>query len=203
MVLSALDDSFREDEGGQRSVSTVKKVQYLSIEDYLAGELKSEVRHEYIDGQIFAMVGASKRHNLIACCLLARIREHLKPPCHVYFADVKVQVGSIFYYPDLVVSCAAESESPYYEKEPSLIVEVLSPSTESKDRFEKRLVFQRLDSLQEYMLVSQDKEQIEIYRREQDGWVIASYQQGDTVSLDSIGLKLPIQDIYADVINLL
>jgi len=183
-------------------MANVKKVENLSIEAYLQGELKSEVRHEYIDGQIFAMVGASKRHNLIGIGLLSLLKAHLEIPCRVYFADVKVQIDSTFYYPDLVVSCAKETDSPYYENEPILIVEVLSPSTELKDRFEKRLVYQRLNSLLEYVLISQDKEQVSIYRREPDGWVIANYQEGDTVNIKSVGLDFPIHDIYVDVIDL-
>lgn len=183
-------------------MAIIKKLGHLSVDEYIQGELKSEVRHEYIDGQIFAMVGASKRHNLICTSLLTIIRAHLKPPCRVYFADIKVQVNTTFYYPDLVVSCTENMDSPYYEREPSLIVEVLSPSTEAKDRFEKRLVYQRLDSLKEYVLVSQDKESIEIFRKEQHEWMLISYKEDETVTLDSIGLKIPIRDIYADVISL-
>jgi len=150
--------------------------------------------------QIFAMVGTSKRHNLIAGSLYATIRAHLKPPCKVYFANIKVRIENVFYYPDLLVSCMNNHESRYYETESCLIIEVLSPSTEAKDRFEKRLTYQRLPSLQEYMLVSQDKMAISIYRKEQDYWLIATYEDNDTVDLTSINLSM--QDLYADVIDL-
>lgn len=116
----------------------IKKLILLTVDEYLENEQTSHVRHEFIDGQIFAMVGTSKRHNLIAGSLYATIRAHLKPPCQIYFADVKVRIENVFYYPDLLVSCTDNPESRYYETKPSLIIEVLSLSTEAKNRFEKR-----------------------------------------------------------------
>lgn len=184
-------------------MSTKVKINLLSEEEYLQGELHSEVRHEYIQGYVYAMVGASKRHNLIAINLLTSLRSHLKSsPCKVYFSDVKVKISDVFYYPDLFVSCSENKLSAYYETDPIIVVKVLSPSTEAKDRFEKRLVYKRLESLQEYVLVEQDKTQIDVYRRESDGWMVEHYAIGDHISFESIGYRTPIENIYSDVINL-
>ena len=113
-----------------------------------------------------------------------------------------VQRSHIFFYPDLLVSCSDKNLSPYYETDPVIVVEVLSPSTEAKDRFDKRVVYQRIESLREYILVEQDKMQIDVYRRMDDGWMLESYAIGDTVAFESIGFTLPIEEIYADVIRL-
>ncbi len=174
----------------------VKPVEELSIDFYLAGEQSSEVRHEYIDGQVYAMVGASKRHNLIAVQLLNLLRANLIPPYHIYMSDVKVRVDDVFYYPDLLVACSDNQNNPYYETEPLLIIEVLSPSTEAKDRFEKRVVYQRLLSLQEYVLVAQEKMKIEIYRRVENGWIHITYVEHEQVELVLIKASLALNEIY-------
>lgn len=184
-------------------MSTKAKVDVLSEDDFIQGELHSEVRHEYVQGYVYAMVGASKRHNLVAFALGAELRAYLKSsPCKVYITDVKVKIKDIFFYPDLLVSCSENKLSPYYETDPKIVIEVLSPSTETKDRFDKRLVYQRIESLREYVLVEQDKIQIDIYRRETDGWTLERYAGGDKVVFESIDFTIPIEEIYADVINL-
>ena len=117
-------------------------------------------------------------------------------------SDVKVKVADIFFYPDLLISCSENKLSPYYETDPVVVIEVLSPSTEDKDRFYKRLVYQRLESLREYVLVEQDKMQVEVYRRIDEGWMLESDSNGDVVSFESIGFTMPIEEIYADVVRL-
>lgn len=184
-------------------MSTKAKVSLLSEVDYLQGELHSDARHEYLQGYVYAMVGTSKRHNLVAFALGAMLRAHVKTlPCNVYMSNVKVKINDIFFYPDLLVSCSDKSPSPYYETDPVIVVEVLSPSTETKDRFDKRLVYQRIESLREYVLVEQDKMQIDVYRRIDDGWMLESYAIGDTVAFESIGFTIPIEEVYADVVRL-
>ncbi|MBI3774268.1 MAG: Uma2 family endonuclease [Gammaproteobacteria bacterium] len=184
-------------------MSTKAKINLLSEEDYLQGELHSDVRHEYMQGYVYALVGTSKRHNLIAISVLTALRVHLKPsPCKVYMSDVKVKIKDIFFYPDLLVSCSDNKLSPYYETDPVMVVEMLSPSTEAKDRFDKRVVYQCIESLREYVLVEQDKMQIDVYRRMDDGWMLESYVIGDTVAFESIGFAIPIEEIYADVVRL-
>jgi Uma2 family endonuclease len=165
-------------------MSVVTKQTPLSIEDYLNGELASDVRHEYVSGAIYAMVGASTRHNLLCVSLTTALQNHLgNSDCHTFQSDMKVRVNDIFYYPDIVVVCDKVDLASYYQTNPILIIEVLSETTEAKDRLEKRVVYQRMPSLKEYVLVSQDKVNIEIYRRNNNEWELEIFNQYDlTVS---------------------
>lgn len=175
----------------------------LTAEEYIEGEQHSSVRHELVGGQAYAMVGASNIHNQIALTLASTLRTHLRgTPCRAYISDMKVRVGEDFYYPDLVVSCAAAAGTFHFVTDPVLIIEVLSPSTERQDRLEKRLAYARIPSLQEYVLISQEKLQVEIHRRIAEGWELERCGQDDTLQFDSIGLTLPLVDIYEDVMNL-
>lgn len=181
-------------------MSATAKLKPLSVEEYLAAEETSDVRHELVDGYLFAMVGTSQRHNLIALSLGSLIRAHLRgTPCRVFMSDLKVRVGNNFYYPDLVVSCQVTDTASIVAADPKLIVEVLSPSTESRDRFEKRLAYQRLDSLQEYVLVAQEQLQVEVFRRCSDGWEVETYGAGETVWFESLDLAVALGAIYEDV----
>ena len=155
-----------------------KQPELVSIADYLEAERYSPVKHEYVDGHVYAMTGTSKVHNLIVGNLAGILRNHLwGGPCQVYTSDIKVQAGTRFYYPDVVVTCLP-SDDPYVETNPLLIIEVLSDSTERIDREEKRLAYQSIATLQEYVLVSQDRRKIQLYRRagEKDGWSFISWK---------------------------
>jgi len=171
---------------------------FLSVDDYLAGELESQVRHEYVDGEIYAMVGASDRHGLIAGNLHTALNQQLPERCQVFMSDMKVRVRTaernIFYYPDVLVSCDPRDRESYYRQYPCLIAEVLSPHTARLDRFEKFLFYQQLDTLEEYLLVSQDYRQVEIFRRS-DQWQATRYTEGD-VPLQSVDLAVPIEALY-------
>ena len=183
-------------------MATVNKLERLSVRDYLAGELNSPVRHELVGGQPYAMVGASNIHNLIAISLTANLRTHLsKGPCRVYMADMKVRVGDHFYYPDVAVSCVADTGPFYFITAPVLVAEVLSPSTERQDRLEKWLAYQSLDSLQEYVLIAQDQVRIDIYRRIADGWEVELCAQGDLIRLRSVDYELPVEALYEEVMD--
>lgn len=182
-------------------MSVKTKLRPLSVEEYLEGELHSDVKHELVGGQVYAMVGASRYHVLIAGALHAVLRTHLRGgPCRAYMADLKVRVGDDFYYPDVLVSCTAGGHD-YYETAPVLIVEVLSPTTERQDRLEKRLAYQRLDSLKEYVLIAQDKMQAEVHRRIEGGWEVERFDENDVLRLESVDLSVPMVDIYQDVMN--
>ncbi len=138
-------------------MSVVEKLRFLDVEEYLRNELRAEVRHELVRGAVYAMVGSSNAHNLIAGSLYARLRQQLKgSSCGVYMSDMKVRVADDFFYPDVVVSCQPQEPAFYYVTEPTLIIEVLSPSTEARDRLDKPVAYQGLKSLQEYALVAQD-----------------------------------------------
>lgn len=171
---------------------------FLSVEDYLAGELESKVRHEYVDGEIYAMVGASDRHGLIAGNLHTALNQQLPDRCQVFMSDMKVRIRTaernIVYYPDVLVSCDPRDREPYYRQYPCLIAEVLSPHTARLDRFEKFLFYQQLDTLEEYLLVSQDYRQVEVFRRA-DQWQAARYTKGE-VPLQSVDLAIPVESLY-------
>jgi Uma2 family endonuclease len=172
----------------------------LSVEDYLAYERESDCRHELVDGYLCAMTGASDRHEEIAANLLAAIHRHLRSSgCRVYGANLKIRVGDDFLYPDVFVRCGQERGDPYFKTDPVLVIEVLSPNTQRYDRGDKRLAYQSLPSLQEYVLVTQDAPRIEVLARgTQGGWETRLYASLEaSLTLSSIGLSLPLSEIYA------
>jgi Uma2 family endonuclease len=183
-------------------MATVEKLDTLSVAEYLALEARSDTRHEYVDGVIYAMVGGSVRHNLVASTVLSMLRSHLrKSPCRVYMSDMKVQADTRFYYPDVMVSCGDLKPTATYESAPVLIVEVLSESTEAKDRLEKLVAYQSISSLTEYVLIAQDKMQVEIYLRDETNWSRRICSYGDTLRFESIEFECPIEQIYEDVVQ--
>ena len=145
------------------SLASVKAT--ITADEYLRGEQSSDIRHEYDNGYMVAMVGASRAHNLITLSLASAIRSQLKGgSCRTYASDMKVRIQSkendLFYYPDVLVSCDQAPTSEYYEEKPKLIIEVLSPSTETRDRLEKLAAYMRIPSLKEYFTVAQDKVEV-------------------------------------------
>jgi Uma2 family endonuclease len=171
---------------------------FLSVEDYLSGELESQVRHEYVDGELYAMVGASDRHGLIALNIAGILSRDLPDLCQVFVSDMKVRIGAaerdLFYYPDVLVSCDSRDRETYYREHPCLVIEVLSPHTARLDRFEKSLFYQQLDALEEYVLVSQDYRQVEVFRRT-ERWQCTKYTEGE-VPFQSVDLSVAVDDFY-------
>jgi Uma2 family endonuclease len=181
-------------------VPLLKKNVLVSVEEYLEGEKHSQMKHEYVRGRVYAMVGASKVHNRIALNIGYTLDRHLRGgPCSVFVLDVKVRIGEIFYYPDVSVTCSGTDTDPFFCAEPSLIVEVLSPATEAVDRPDKRLAYQLLPSLREYVLVSQEKREVQVYRRQGQGWDLEVFLDTDVVRLESIEFELPLAEVYRDV----
>jgi Uma2 family endonuclease len=179
----------------------LKRDVLVSVEEYLEGEKHSQVKHEYVRGRVYAMVGASKAHNRIALNIGYALDRHLRGgPCNVFVSDIKVHIGEIFYYPDVSVTCSPLDTDPFISTEPSLIVEVLSPTTEAVDRLDKRLAYQSLPSLREYALVSQDRREVQIYRRREQSWDLEVFQDQDTVRFESIDFELPLAEVYRDVV---
>lgn len=175
---------------------------FISVEDYLQGELHGDVRHEYVGGEIYAMGGASDRHNLIALNLATALRPHVRgTPCQLFMVDMKAHLKvageDTFYYPDLMLACDPEDRATYYRTKPCLIVEVLSKTTERIDRHEKLLAYTRIESLQEYLLLSQDHMEAEIHRR-QDDWHTHRFTTGN-VAFTCLDLEIPLTTIYEDV----
>lgn len=184
-------------------MSRLKVKPYLSVADYLAGERDADVRHEYVDGQVYAMAGASDRHNRIALNIASRLNEHLADgECEAFMSDMKVKVDPVlYYYPDVVVTCDPPGGDRYVRTEPRLIVEVTSPTTERIDRTEKLHAYRRVESLQEYVLVSQETPFIELHRRGADGaWAReVCINPEEQLTLASVGLTLALSDVYRNV----
>lgn len=172
----------------------------ILVADYLESEKVNEIRHEYVDGEMYAMAGVSKKHNEINGNLLENIKAHLKgSKCQTYFVDVKLQVKKLnrFYYPDLVVVCDEDSENEYYISKPTIVVEILSSGTAGTDRREKLFAYQEIDSLQECVMIDQEAEYAEVYRRRDDGlWSWIEFESGEELELESIGFKMPVTDLY-------
>ncbi len=180
-------------------------VSYYDEADYLANERAATTRHEYVAGEVFAMAGATKRHGTLALNAAITLRQHLRGrPCGVWMADMKVRVraDAAYYYPDVVVTCDASDLGPEAPKDyleaPTLVVEVLSESTEPVDRREKWLSYRRLPSLTEYVLIDQERAWVEVFRRTPAGWTQDIYEAGETVRLESVDLTLAMAELYAD-----
>lgn len=173
-------------------------------EEYLALEEKSEVRHEYFAGEIFAMAGASKSHNLLAQNVALSLRVGLRGKgCQVFMEDVRLVVreNNHYAYPDVLVSCDPDDRrDPYLVRQPVLIVEILSLSTAEYDRTEKFGHYQKLPSLRHYLLVSQTAWVVEWFRRDEAGqWIYTLLHEPDSVlDIPDLGLRLPLAELYDD-----
>jgi Uma2 family endonuclease len=177
-----------------------------SPEEYLALERKAEYKSEYVNGQILAMSGASREHNLISGNIFGEIRSQLRgKPCEVYIGDMRVKVSptGMYTYPDVVAVCGErrfEDEQIDTLTNPTAVVEVLSPSTEAYDRGVKFAHYRKLASLQEYVLVAQDEVRIEHFARHNGTggqWVLTEMDDLDgTLHLASIGCDVALRDIY-------
>ncbi|MDD2893206.1 MAG: Uma2 family endonuclease [Halothiobacillaceae bacterium] len=177
----------------------------VTADEYLAFEQQSAEKHELINGEIYAMAGASDAHVTISGNIFAALKAHLRGnPCRSFIADMKLRVEATdaFFYPDVFVTCRdtfpARSD---IKTDATLIVEVLSPSTEAYDRGAKFAHYRHLSGLAEYMLIDIETRSVDLYRKGADGlWVLHPYTQGDTVELTSVDLKLPINEvIFEDV----
>lgn len=177
----------------------------LDPDEYLRLEAESTVKHEYINGEVYAMAGATDAHVTIAGNLFAMLRSHVRGTgCRVYIADMKLRVETrnCFYYPDVVVTCdERDAETATYKRFPKLIVEVLSASTEAFDRGNKFFDYQTLDSLEEYVLINTQHQRVECFRRNSEGlWVLQSYHPTDkTFELQSLAFQDNLDALYENV----
>jgi Uma2 family endonuclease len=180
-----------------------KKVNRMSEAEYLAFEAASKTRHEYVDGYIFAMTGATRAHNLISMNIGAFLHGQLRGgPCSATMHDLKIKIESArsFYYPDVMVACDRFEAKAVYVSEPVLLVEVLSPSTTGTDRREKLIAYQKIPTLKEYLIVYQDRQQVELHRKGADGqWVYFIVNADEELVLESLptgAVPLPFATIY-------
>ncbi len=185
------------------SAATKKR---FTPQEYLVLERKSETRNEYYNGEIFAMSGASREHNLIVGNLFRDIGNQLEDrPCETYTNDMRVWIEAtgLYTYPDVTVVCG---EPRFQDREvdtllnPTVIVEVLSPTTAAYDRGDKFRHYRRIDSLREFVLISQDRMMVERYTRQGNDWVLSDMTDPDQVlKLESIGCRIPLGRIYAKI----
>jgi Uma2 family endonuclease len=181
---------------------------FLTPEEYLAVERRSEVKSEYLAGEVFAMVGASRRHNLIVSNIIRALgNQLLDRPCNVYPSDRRVKVSRLgkYTYPDVVVACDEESFDDAENDtllDPVVIFEVLSESAEAYDRGKKFEHYQYVESLREYLLVSQEPYRVEqfVRRGERDWHYFEYHAAGDVLRLDAAGCELALEDVYAKVV---
>lgn len=187
-------------------MSALKKLAYLTEADYLAYELSASVKHEYVDGQIYAMAGASEKHNLITGNVFFILRNVSRGKgCHVFSSDMKLRIpdSRAYYYPDVMLICErSEEDGEYYKHQPCLIAEVLSKSTYATDKREKLLNYQKIFSLHYYLMIDSSQKQVEYLQRDESGvWQSALLEDGESllVKCDDFQAVLTLDNIYEDV----
>ena len=175
----------------------------MSVEEYFLYDRDSQLRHEYLDGYAVAMSDGTMAHNRLTLNMAVLLMEPQKCPCRVYASDVRVRVAEKrYYYPDVVVSCNVDDHRDNNDmlRSPHLIVEVLSNSTEARDRGEKLTAYQQCECVQEYMLVNTRIRRVEAYCRQADGeWDSRIYENGQEVVCESLDIQIPIASLYAGV----
>jgi Uma2 family endonuclease len=174
----------------------------LSVDEYIAGELKSEVRHDYFDGRVSAMADTNVMHCTIAGNFFGEIGRQLRgKKCEAFNSDMKVHFQNFgddgFYYPDVMVNCDPAGQQPYFCDTPCLIVEVVSPETEQIDRREKWFAYRKLASLHTYILASQEKREVTVYHREGDGWRKTILIGDSTLTVPEMEFSVRLDALYA------
>ncbi|HEY1889508.1 MAG TPA: Uma2 family endonuclease [Steroidobacteraceae bacterium] len=173
----------------------------MTWEEYLAFEERSPYRHEYVNGTVYAMGGASLAHNRITQQLVVAFRTHLRGgPCEPFFLEAKLQIRAgrdqIVYYPDAMVSCRPEDRTDQMVRNPKLVVEILSKSTQHIDRREKAMSYRRVETIEEYVLIAQNQPRVIVHRRLEDWRPMLCSSADARVELRSIGLNMPLAQIY-------
>ena len=177
---------------------------HYTLEDYLGVEEMSGVRHELVDGQIFAMAGGTPEHAALAASAVVLLGSKLRgKPYRPYSGDLRIRVlaTGLATYPDAAVICGEPARDPSsvtHVTNPTVVIEVLSPSTEAYDRGEKREHYQQIEALREYVLVSQHQRRVEVFRRVDSGWTRDVYEAGSTIDLASLGISLSTDELYDD-----
>jgi Uma2 family endonuclease len=177
----------------------------MTYAEYLAAEAVSDVRHEFLNGEVWAMAGGTPEHAALALAVGSELREALRgKPCRAFSADLRVRVvdTGLSTYPDVTVVCGqleAAPDDPDAVTNPIVLVEVLSESTEGYDRGAKAAHYRRIPSLREFVLVSQAEPRIEVHHRAESGrWELLEARPGETIELSSIGARLDVGAVYAN-----
>ena len=176
----------------------------MSVEEYFELEENNpDTRYEYLDGYVYMMSGGSANHATISGNIYAILKSFLRGgPCRVYNSDMKVRVSEKrYFHPDVTVTCDPRDRGTAdLIQSPRLVIEVLSPSTEARDRGRKLQCYLACPSIEEYLLVDTRSVRIEIYRKEQKKWVYDAFEADDEVELTTLGVRFPVIDAYEDVI---
>lgn len=185
----------------EQAMALQPEPQFMTEEEYLASEPDSEVKREYIDGQVFPMTGASNNHGRIVTNLVGKFGNHLdNSVCEVFAADTKLKVGQSYFYPDVIVDCRNSPGDEDVLQSPIIIIEVLSKSTRKRDTTEKLMRYINIPSVEEYALIEQGIVSIIVMRRNRD-WLPEYHYLGDSVTFDTIQLTLSVEEIYDRVDN--
>jgi len=185
-----------------RMSTILKATDWISPDEYLEGERSAEVRHEYVDGHVYAMAGASDDHNRIAGNIFAELRERLRGHrCEPFINDMKVKIppafADVYYYPDVLVACDPTDNARYFRERPTVIIEGLSPETERTDRREKAIAYRQIPTVEGYVLVEQERMAATILRRTEPGWQSHVIEgPGSILKLPGIGVEIPLERIY-------
>lgn len=175
-----------------------------SVQDYLDVEEMCTVKHEYLEGDIYAMPGGTPEHAALSAAIITLVSNQLRGgPCRVYSSDLRIRVlaSGLATYPDAAVVCGPLERDPAsatHVINPAVVFEVLSPTTEDYDRGEKREHYQQIEALREYVLVSQSGRRVEVWTRGDAGWSYVDRGAGETVELASSGVALSVDDLYAE-----
>lgn len=176
----------------------------LSVEEYLAHEREGDLRHEYVDGYLYALAGGSGRHNRIAGNIYVHLWQLAQgKPCRVYQEGMKLRTeGRVFYYPDVMVVCGKPEPDPFYETEPCILVEVLSPSTKTTDLREKLTAYKSLPSVQTYLIVDSERLAVRHIAKQDDGhWRQEDLTGDGDIPLRCLGGVLSLPQIYRGVFS--
>ena len=182
--------------------AVTKAAGWISPDEYLEGERVAEVRHEYVDGRVYAMAGASDDHNRITRNILTALDNALRgKPCEPFAMDMKVRIppafADVYYYPDVLVACDPADNAKYYRERPSVLFEVLSPETERTDRREKAIAYRQIPTLEAYVLVEQDRVAVTVLHRAEPGWRSEVLEGREALlRLPSLGVEIPLDRIY-------
>lgn len=176
----------------------------MTPDEFLAWELDQTERHEFVGGEVFAMAGGDDRHARVTLNVAGAVNLHLRGSgCRAYSTDMRLNVAALgsYFYPDVMVTCsAADHAQRQAKREPVLVVEVLSPSTRHYDRGEKSFHYRQLPTMREIVLIDVVSRTAEVYRRQDAShWTLAQSAQGESVTFESIGLRLTAEEMFADV----
>lgn len=174
---------------------------WISFREYLGRESTAEERHEYVDGKVFAMAGATEAHEIVAGNLFVAVHQHLRgKPCRVFKGDMKLKIAlhrrDLGYYPDIMVTCDPADAEPLFKESPKLLIEVMS--NYKTDHMEKLFAYQQIPSLEQYLVVSQDPDERQawLYQRA-NAWEQEEGAPGGVIQLGSIEFSLSLNDVYA------